>query len=78
MSKHNADIAAVFEEIADLLEIQGGNPFRIRAYRNAARVVGELAKEEGVLFSISLDAHSVHDSANLRFGIGQARLAGEE
>jgi len=37
MSVHNADIAAIFEEIADLLEIQGENPFRIRAYRNAAR-----------------------------------------
>jgi DNA polymerase (family 10) len=36
---HNADIAAVFEAIADLLEIEGGNPFRIRAYRNAAREV---------------------------------------
>jgi DNA polymerase (family 10) len=37
MPIHNADIAAIFEEIADLLEIQGENPFRIRAYRNAAR-----------------------------------------
>lgn len=45
MPKHNADIAAIFEEIADLLEIQGANPFRIRAYRNAARVVGELSQE---------------------------------
>jgi len=45
MPKHNADIAAVFEEIADLLEIQGANPFRIRAYRNAARVIGELSQE---------------------------------
>jgi len=45
MPKHNADIAAVFEEIADLLEIQGANPFRMRAYRNAARVVGELSQE---------------------------------
>lgn len=42
MPKHNADIAAVFEEIADLLEIQDANPFRVRAYRNAARIVGEL------------------------------------
>ena len=39
MPVHNADIAAVFEEIADLLEIKGENPFRIRAYRNAARTV---------------------------------------
>jgi len=36
---HNADIAAIFEEMADLLEIQNENPFRIRAYRNAARQV---------------------------------------
>lgn len=42
MAVHNADIAAVFDEIADLLELQSANPFRIRAYRNAARVVGEL------------------------------------
>jgi len=39
MPIHNADIAAVFEEIADLLEIRNENPFRIRAYRNAARQV---------------------------------------
>jgi len=38
----NADIAASFEQIADLLELQDANPFRVRAYRNAARVVGEL------------------------------------
>lgn len=35
----NARIASVFEEIADLLDVQGENPFRIRAYRNAARMV---------------------------------------
>ena len=39
MTVHNADIAAIFEQIADLLEIQNENPFRIRAYRNAARQV---------------------------------------
>ena len=39
MPVHNADIAALFEEIAELLEIQNENPFRIRAYRNAARQV---------------------------------------
>ena len=37
----NARIAAVFEEIADLLEVQDENPFRVRAYRNAARIVGQ-------------------------------------
>lgn len=42
MHIHNADIARVFGEIADLLEIENGNPFRIRAYRNAARTVETL------------------------------------
>lgn len=42
MSVHNADIARAFEEIADLLEIGDANPFRVRAYRRAARVIGEL------------------------------------
>jgi len=45
MPIHNADIAAAFEELADLLEIQGANPFRVRAYRNAARTVGELGRD---------------------------------
>lgn len=44
---HNADIAAVFDEIADLLELGDDNPFRIRAYRNAARIVGELRLDVG-------------------------------
>jgi len=37
MVVHNSDIAAIFEEIGNLLEIKGENPFRIRAYHNAAR-----------------------------------------
>src|SRR5581483_370911 len=35
----NPDIARLFDEVADLLEIQDANPFRVRAYRNAARAV---------------------------------------
>jgi DNA polymerase (family X) len=37
----NAAIARVLGEIADLLEIKGDNPFRIRAYRNAAQAVAD-------------------------------------
>lgn len=37
----NGQIAAVFDEIADILEFQGANPFRVRAYRNAARTLGD-------------------------------------
>lgn len=40
----NADIAAVFEHIADLLEYQGDNVFRVRAYRNAARTIGGMVE----------------------------------
>jgi DNA polymerase (family X) len=39
---HNADIARLFKEMADLLELSDASPFRVGAYRNAARVVGEL------------------------------------
>jgi DNA polymerase (family X) len=39
MSVHNTEIADLFEQLADLLEIRDENQFRIRAYRNAARVV---------------------------------------
>lgn len=42
MPIHNADVAAIFDEIADLLEIENANPFRVRAYRNAAREMQEL------------------------------------
>ena len=45
MPVHNADIAGIFGEIADLLEIDGANPFRVRAYRNAARTLGELGRD---------------------------------
>src|SRR5213082_862077 len=34
-----AEIAAVLEEIAALLELKGENPFKIRAYANAARSI---------------------------------------
>ena len=36
-------------------------------------VHARMAREEGVLVAISSDAHSVHDFANLDYGIGQAR-----
>ncbi len=40
----NEDVAAIFDALADLLEIQGENPFRVRAYRSAARTVRELPR----------------------------------
>jgi DNA polymerase (family 10) len=40
----NREIAAIFYELADLLEIQGKNPFKIRAYRNAARMLESMGR----------------------------------
>lgn len=44
MPIHNNDVADIFDEVADLLEIRGENAFRVRAYRNAARTVGGLSR----------------------------------
>jgi len=49
MPIHNEDIARAFDEIADLLEIEDANPFRIRAYRNGARTLRGLGQEIGEL-----------------------------
>lgn len=43
----NREIVELFEELADLLEIQGANPFRVRAWRNAAGTVGDLSRSVG-------------------------------
>ena len=65
MPVHNNDIAAVFEEIADLLEIEQANPFRIRAYRNAARTVQGLGEEVRDLIQEGFDLDQLP-------GIGEA------
>jgi DNA polymerase (family 10) len=39
MPVSNPDIARLFNRLADLLEIDGANPFRVRAYRNAAQTI---------------------------------------
>jgi len=69
MSIHNSEIADTFEKLADLLEIENANPFRVRAYRNAAltirghtRSMAELVAEgEGA-------APVIEDSQLVRFG----------
>ncbi|HMY22080.1 MAG TPA: helix-hairpin-helix domain-containing protein, partial [Polyangium sp.] len=45
----NEGVAGVLEQLADLLEIEGASPFRVRAYRGAARTVGALASPVGSL-----------------------------
>lgn len=59
MPLHNAEIASIFLEIADLLEIQGQNPFRIRAYRNAARSVGEFGKSVAAMIEQNEDLKAI-------------------
>ena len=51
MPTHNEEIAHVFDEIADLLEIEEANPFRVRAYRNAARTLRGLGREVAELLA---------------------------
>ncbi len=44
MTVHNAEIAEILNEIADLLEIQDANPFRVRAYRNAGQLIATYSR----------------------------------
>ena len=42
---NNFRISEVFDLIADLLEFQGANPFRVRAYRNGARTIHDYPEQ---------------------------------
>ncbi|HKT31651.1 MAG TPA: DNA polymerase/3'-5' exonuclease PolX [Gammaproteobacteria bacterium] len=55
MASDNAEIAALFNRYADLLEIQDANPFRVRAYRNAARVVSGSSRSMAELLAEGRD-----------------------
>lgn len=41
----NKQVAEKLDEMAELLEVQGANPFRVRAYRRAAGALGELDRD---------------------------------
>ena len=64
----NAAIAAVFEEMAELLEFRSENPFRIRAYRNGAKAIRDL--DESVT---SILADDTRDLSSIP-GIGKTLL----
>jgi DNA polymerase (family 10) len=55
MPVQNAEIAAMFDQAAELLEIQGENQFRVRAYRRAARVIEGLPQSVRGLLSAGRD-----------------------
>ena len=55
MPVQNAEIATMFDQAADLLEIKGDNPFRVRAYRRAARTVEGLPQSVGSMLAKEAD-----------------------
>jgi DNA polymerase (family 10) len=52
----NQQIAKIFNEIAELLELKGENVFRIRAYRRAAQNIDGLSKDVAALSQEELEA----------------------
>lgn len=45
MTIKNIEIARIFNKLADLLELEDENPFRVRAYRNAAATIENLTQD---------------------------------
>ena len=52
----NKSVARMLLEIADLLELKGDNPFKIRAYRNGADIVSHAAEQVAGLDEAALRA----------------------
>jgi len=61
----NSDIAKVFQDIADLLELKGESPFKIRAYQKAAHAIGHLPTEIEQMMKDGSDLKSIP-------GVGEA------
>jgi DNA polymerase (family 10) len=61
----NSEVAKVFQDIADLLELKGDNVFKIRAYQKAARAIGYHPKELKVMIDDGEDLQSIP-------GVGEA------
>ena len=61
----NDQIAATLEQLADLLEFKGTNPFRLRAYRNAAKSIREMSDSVESLVREQFDLTTIE-------GIGKA------
>ena len=61
MPVHNAEIADIFDHVADLLEIEDANPFRVRAYRNAARTIRDLNRSLAEMLAAGADLADLPD-----------------
>jgi DNA polymerase (family 10) len=55
----NDKIAAIISEIADILEIQGENPFRVRSYRAAAQTLESLAENLELMVAEGRDLQTI-------------------
>ncbi len=55
MPIQNGEIASMFNQAAELLEIKGDNPFRIRAYRRAARTIETLPTSAAAMLTAGED-----------------------
>lgn len=75
----NEDIARIFQDIADIMELRGDDIFRIRAYQNAARTITglaeplaeirareELRKQKGIGEKIATKIEEILDTGHLR------------
>ena len=65
MPVHNVEIAQTLNKLADLLEIEGANAFRVRAYRNAAHLVESLPRSVADMVAANEDLSELP-------GIGEA------
>ncbi|HVO66737.1 MAG TPA: DNA polymerase/3'-5' exonuclease PolX [Syntrophales bacterium] len=61
----NSEIARVFQDMADLLELKEDNIFKIRAYRRAAQVIEHLPKEMAAMLEQGEDFQKIP-------GVGEA------
>ncbi len=61
----NTEIAKVFQDMADLLELKGENPFKVRAYQRAARAIEHLPKEIEIMLEEGEDLQTIP-------GVGEA------
>ncbi len=51
----NTELATIFSRIADILDIQGANTFKIRAYRNAAQIIDSLSEPVSNMIGETVD-----------------------
>jgi len=66
---YNSDVAEIFNQVADLLEIEGANRYRVRAYRDAARTISTMSRNVSDMVEEDEDLTELH-------GIGED-LAGK-